>query len=196
MANFYSDGARTLQKAFDTEALAGLLHKTIVHDEFSDSDKAFIEARNCFYLATVDQYGFPQCSYKGGATGFVRILTASTLAFPAFDGNGMFLSAGNIRDTAKVGMLFIDSQQPNRLRVNGTASVNLEDPLQNEFHEAQFIVRVDVHQIFINCGRYIHPSVQQSQAEHVPMAGKKTPKADWQELEFFKEVLPKGNSDL
>lgn len=190
MATFYSEAAKGFQQAFETEALAKRMHDTIVHDAFSDRDKAFIEARNCFFLATVSEDGFPQCSYKGGTVGFVKVLAPSILAFPGYDGNGMYLSAGNIKATSKIGMLFIDFEHPNRLRVNGTASIDPNDPLLSEFPEAQFITRVEATEIFINCGRYIHPAVQQSQSPNAPVEGQTTPIADWKKVEFFQDVLP------
>jgi uncharacterized protein YecE (DUF72 family) len=67
----------------------------------------------------VDGSGQPTCSYRGGDPGFVKVVEPGTIAFPSYDGNGMFLSMGNIRATAKVGLLFIDFETPHRLRVQG-----------------------------------------------------------------------------
>lgn len=190
MTEFYSDAATGLQQAFETEALAVRMHETIVHAELSEADTQFIESLNCFFLATVNKDGFPQCSYKGGATGFIRAIDAKTLVFPGYDGNGMYLSAGNIQETANVGMLFIDFETPSRLRVNGAASIDPDDKLLTEFPEAQFVTRVSVREIFMNCGRYIHPSLQKEQSRYAPAPGHRTPIADWKKIEFFQDVLP------
>ena len=125
---FYQQGSRELQDRFDTRRLADRLEDVIVHDRFTDHDAAFIEARDMFFLATADEHGRPTVSYKGGAPGFVKVVDDTTLAFPNYDGNGMYLSMGNIVDTHHVGMLFIDFEHRNRLRVNGEASVDLDDP--------------------------------------------------------------------
>src|SRR5262249_44911392 len=114
MSEFYHPASRQLQDRFDTRRLADRLEERIVGDTLSEDDRALIERTDMFFLATADADGKPQCSYKGGDPGFVRVVDEHTIAFPAFDGNGMFLSLGNIRAQAKVGMLFIDFEQPNR----------------------------------------------------------------------------------
>ena len=98
-----------------------------------------------FFLATADEHGMPQCSYKGGEPGFVRVVDEHTLAFPSYDGNGTYLSLGNLLRNPQVGILFIDFTRPKRLRVNGIASIDDDDPLLADYAEAQLIVRVRAH---------------------------------------------------
>src|ERR1700757_4489788 len=129
----YNEGSRQLQDRFHARALADRMVERIVHDRFSDEDRAFIESRQLFFLATADADGHPDCSYKGGVPGFVRVVDPATLAFPSYDGNGMFKSLGNILVNPQVGLLFIDFEQPKRLRVNGRASIRDDDPLLGEF---------------------------------------------------------------
>ncbi len=150
----------------------------------------FIEARDMFFLATADESGLPSCSYKGGDPGFVRVVDARTLAFPNYDGNGMFLSMGNVLSTRKVGMLFIDFETPRRLRVSGDASIATADPLLREFPEAQFIVRVAVTQVFPNCPRYIHRYALVERSTYVPHANCATPVPAWKKNDWAKDVLP------
>ena len=138
----YHDGSRELQDRFDTRRLADRIEERIVHDQIDDGDRAFIEARDMFFIATTDEDGQPQSSYKGGEPGFVRVLDETTIAFPLYDGNGMYLTAGNLMTTKKVGLLFIDFEGRKRMRLNGIASVADDDPLLAEFPEAQLIVRV------------------------------------------------------
>src|SRR5690606_3046802 len=97
--------------------------EAIVHDAFTPQEIAFIEARDFFFLSTVDPNGRPTVSYKGGAPGFVSVRD-NTLVFPCYDGNGMFLSVGNIEGNPNVGLLFMDFQTPRRLRVQGTARID------------------------------------------------------------------------
>ena len=92
----YHDGSRSLQDQFDTRALADRIDELLVPETISEHDRAFIEARDMFFLATADAEGRPTCSYKGGEPGFVRVLDEQTLAFPNYDGNGMYLSIGNV----------------------------------------------------------------------------------------------------
>ena len=109
-----------------------------------------------FFIATADAEGRPQCSYKGGDPGFVRVLDERTIAFPIYDGNGMYLTAGNALVNPHVGLLFVDFERRRRLRLNGIASVAEDDPLLAEYPEAQLVVRVEATEVFPNCPRYIH----------------------------------------
>ncbi len=174
-------GERALQERFDSVRLAGAVAGATMHDFFTDRDRAFIERMEMFFLATSDDEGNLDCSYKGGDAGFVRVVDDQTLAFPWYDGNGMFMSAGNILRHPMVGMLFIDFENQWRMRVNGEARIDFDDPLLAEYPEAQFIVRVKPRQVFPNCPRYIHRMRLVERARHVPRAGCETPDAEWKD---------------
>ena len=152
----YHEGMRQLQDRCDTRLLADRLDEKLSRTAFTVDDRAFIESRPLFFLATADAAGHPDCSYKGGAPGFVRVTAGDELAFPSYDGNGMFRSLGNVLVNPAVALLFIDFERPNRLRVNGSARVAEADPLLADYPGAQFIVRVHAARIFPNCPRYIH----------------------------------------
>src|SRR6266850_2582575 len=152
----YHAGMRELQDHFDSRRLADRLHERLSRTAFADEDRAFIEASSLFFLATADAEGQPDCSYKGGLPGFVRVTGPAELAWPDYDGNGQFRSLGNALSNPHVGLLFIDWTAPRRLRVNGEASVSDTDPLLAECTGAQLIVRLHVRHIFPNCPRYIH----------------------------------------
>jgi uncharacterized protein len=186
----YDEHARTFQDKFDTRRLADRLVDTLAHSRFTADDRAFIEARSFFFLASTDSDGFPECSYKGGAAGFVRILDEGTLVFPSYDGNGMFKSLGNVKATGKVGLLFLDFESPKRLRVNGTATVSADDPLLDQTVGAQLMVRVTPQQIFPNCPRYIHRMQVVESSIYTPELGKQAPIPKWKTFPQFKEVLP------
>src|SRR3954453_7188568 len=128
MAIGYHDGSRSLQDEFDTRALADRIDELLVSEIISEHDRAFIEARDMFFLATADADGRPTCSYKGGDPGFVRVLDEHTLAFPNYDGNGMYLSWGNVLVNPHIGLLFIDWERRRRLRIDGYASIDADDP--------------------------------------------------------------------
>lgn len=187
---FYGDEQRALQQRFQTGRMADLLEQVIVHPEIEEAERAFIEARDMFFLATVDGSGQPTCSYKGGDPGFVKVVDPATLAFPSYDGNGMFLSMGNIRATARVGLLFIDFETPHRLRVQGTAAVREADPLLAAYPGADLVVRVAVSQVFVNCSRYVHRYQRVKASRYVPRAGCETPFAEWKRIDVVQEALP------
>ena len=190
----YHEGSRQLQDRFEARRLADRMVERIVHDTFSAEDRAFIERLPLFFLATADAQGRPDCSYKGGLPGFVRVVDERTLAFPSYDGNGMFKSLGNIVVNPHVGLLFIDFDHPQRLRVNGRASVSDADPLLGEYAGAQLIVRVHPEAIFPNCPRYIHRMQQVEQSEYVPCGGQAPPVPKWKTAPHFREVLPPGDA--
>jgi predicted pyridoxine 5'-phosphate oxidase superfamily flavin-nucleotide-binding protein len=184
----FHDGERAMQERFDSVRLADKVSSVTMHDHFTEGDRAFIERMDMFFLATGDAQGNLDCSYKGGDPGFIRIIDDTTLAFPIYDGNGMFMSAGNILEHAKVGMLFIDWQHQWRMRVNGVASIAFDDPLMAEYPEAQCVVRVRPEQIFPNCPRYIHKMELVERSVFVPRAACETPDPDWKD--HFEDALP------
>lgn len=189
----YHEESRALQDEFDTRRLADRLADTLLRSRFNDEDRQFIAEQRMFFLATTDTEGFPDCSYKGGDPGFVRVHDDSTLLFPSYDGNGMFKSLGNIRANPGVGLLFLNFEQPKRLRVNGTATVGSDDPLMKEFPGAQLLVRVTVHHIFPNCPRYIHRMQMLEASPYVPCEGRTPPIPKWKTFPQFNEVLPAGD---
>lgn len=193
MAEYYSDGQRVVQREADSERLADRMEDMNVRDAISENDRAFIEARDMFFLATVDARGRANCSYKGGAPGFVRVIDDHTIAFPNYDGNGMYLSMGSIVDSGEVGLLFIDFEGQSRTRVNGTATLHHDDPLLAEYPEAQFIVRVAVREVFANCPRYIHKMELVERSEYVPQAGGETPQPDWKRSFVERDTLPRND---
>lgn len=190
MSQLYSDPHRALQNRFDTQQLADMLEKVIVHSEFAPEEKEFIESRDMFFLSTIDPGGRPTVSYKGGAPGFVRVVGPSTLVFPCYDGNGMYYSMGNLTASPQVGLLFIDFETPHRLRVQGKAEIFFEHPLQDDFTGAEFIVSIAVEQIWVNCARYIHKYKRLGTSKYAPDAGKETPFAVWKRVDVVQEALP------
>jgi predicted pyridoxine 5'-phosphate oxidase superfamily flavin-nucleotide-binding protein len=189
----YHAGSRTLQDQFDSRRIADRLEQVTLHGVITDDDRGFIERCSMFFLATADTEGNPDCSYKGGMPGFVRVLDERTLAFPDYDGNGMFRSLGNVLVHAPVALLFIDFEQPNRVRVHGTASVRHDDPLLADYPGAQLIVRVTVQHVFPNCPRYIHKMRLLSHSVYAPRLGHAPPEPDWKRMDVFRDALPKSD---
>jgi predicted pyridoxine 5'-phosphate oxidase superfamily flavin-nucleotide-binding protein len=187
----YHDGNRALQDEFGSRPLADRLEEKIARTAFTADDTAYIESCIYFFLATADREGHPDCSFKRGAPGFVRVTGPSELAFPDYDGNGMFKSLGNLAVNPHVGLLFIAMHdKPRRLRVNGAARIVRDDPLLKEIAGAQLIVRVAVTAIFPNCPRYIptltlaEPSVFAPQKDVPPV------EPTWKTYDSFKDVVP------
>jgi len=186
----FHDGNRRLQDEFDSRRISDRLEEKLTRTAFTDEDKAFIEGLTYFFLATADAEGRPDCSFKGGMSGFVRVTGPAELAFPDYDGNGMFKSLGNLLVNPNIGMLFIDlHDKPRRLRVNGTASVNREDPLLARTVGAQMIVRVHARAIFPNCPRYIPHLQLVEPSVYVPRPGGAPPEPKWKSFADFKDFV-------
>ena len=192
----YHEGNRRLQDQFDSRRISDRL-ETFTRTQFTPDDRAFIESMPYFFLATADAEGRPDCSFKGGMPGFVAITGPSELAFPDYDGNGMFKSLGNILVNAEVGLLFIAMHgKPQRLRVNGTATVSREDPLLERTVGAQLVVRVAARSIFPNCPRYI-PTMQLTDPSiYAPRPGCDPPEPAWKDFDDFRRLRPPAPTDL
>ena len=191
----YHAGSRELQDRFDSRRIADRLEQGTAHATVTEGDRAFINNCAMFLLATADQEGWPDCSYKGGMPGFVRVLDERTLVFPDYDGNGMFRSLGNILINPHVGLLFIDFQRPNRMRVHGIATLHADDPLLTEFPGAQLIVRVHAERIFPNCPRYIHKMHLVEYSVYAPTDDRTPPEPEWKQMAVFRDALPQRGAD-
>lgn len=191
MTDTYHSGMRQLQDRFDSRRIADRLDERLGRTQFTPDDRAFIESRPLFFLASADAQGRPDCSHKGGDPGFVRVTSDNELAFPSYDGNGMFRSLGNVLVNPAVGLLFIDFESPRRLRVNGVAAVSEDDELIGVFTGAQLIVRVRAERIFPNCPRYIHRAASSEPSPYVPRLGSTPPEPKWKRMEMFADALPR-----
>ena len=189
MSRLYGEQHRALQEEFDTKNMADRIEELACKTEFDEESKGFIEAMDMFFLSTVDHQGRPTVSYKGGDPGFVKIVDDTTLVFPSYDGNGMFLSMGNIAQNKEVGMLFISFERPHRIRVQGTATVSRDDPMMSQYKEADMIVRVKLSELWQNCPRYIHRYQKVDPSRYVPREACETPLAEWKRIDIVQDVI-------
>ena len=191
MTVMYHEGNRRLQDEFQSRKIADRLEEKLTRIKFTEDDKAFIESRPLFFLATADADGRPDCNHKGGMPGFVRVSASDELVFPDYDGNGMFKSLGNIAINPSVGLLFIRfGEKPTRLRVNGTAQVVFDDPLMAQFEGAQALIRLTPVDIFPNCPRYIPDPANAKASPYVPEAGEPRVEPAWKDNAAWKDVVP------
>lgn len=186
----YPEGSRRLQDQFDTRRLADRLAEKFATSSVSEKQKDFIQRCDMFFLATADASGRPSCSYKGGDPGFVRVLDPVTLAFPNYDGNGMYISCGNALENPHVGLLFLDFEKGHRLRISGTATIDAADPLLPTFAGAQFVVHVHVEQVYPNCPRYIHKYALVERSPFTPRPNLPSPIPAWKCTPDIRETLP------
>jgi predicted pyridoxine 5'-phosphate oxidase superfamily flavin-nucleotide-binding protein len=189
MSRLYGPQHRDLQDHFASRAMADRIELIAAKTEIDDMAKAFIESRDMFFLSTVDHNGRPTVSYKGGDPGFVRVLDAGTIAFPSYDGNGMYYSMGNIDAHAEIGCLFIDFEKPFRLRLQGRAELHRSGPLLGLFKEAELVVKVTVSDLWMNCPRYVHRYKKEAASRYVPRAEAETPLCEWKRIDGLQDIL-------
>lgn len=187
----YQEGSRRLQDHFDSRRLADRLEQVTYRSAMTEGDQAKISAADMFFLATVDASGQPDCSYKGGDPGFVRVLSPTSLAWPDYDGNGQFRSLGNLDTCPDVALLFIDWAAPGRLRVHGRARISFDDPLLESMPGAQLVVHVEVQRLFPNCPRYVHTMQRTGRSPYVPTEGTTPPRPGWKDDPRFVDALPR-----
>lgn len=190
MSRLFGEQHRALQDTFNTRKMADRVEDIACKTEFNDDVKDFIEHLDMFFLTTIDHQGRPTVSYKGGDAGFVKIIDNKTLAFPSYDGNGMFFSMGNINGNVQVGLLFISFETPHRIRVQGTATISRDDDLMQTYKEAEFIVRVTLSELWQNCPRYVHQRQKVRDSRYVPRQDCDTPVAEWKRIDMVQDVIP------
>ncbi len=187
--DFYTDAQRALQREGQHDKLAEVVVHAIVRDQLEEIHTDYITSRDYFFLSTVNGAGEPTVSYKGGSVGFVKVLSESRLIFPNYDGNGMWLSMGNIDEAAKIGMLFMDMVTPWRIRVQGTAKLSRDTELLAQFPGCNMVVDVGVDVVFQNCSRYIHKHTRVETSPYVPAADGSQPFPAWKRIEGLEPVL-------
>ena len=189
MSRLYGEQHRKLQDEFGTRNMADRVEELVCRTEFDDGAKGFIESVEMFYLTSIDHKGRPTVSYKGGDVGFVKVIDSTTLIFPSYDGNGMFFSMGNISQNPQIGLLFISFETPNRLRVQGEASISQDPALLAHYKEAEFVVTLKLSEFWQNCPRYIPKYQKVRESRYVPRAHCETPLAGWKQLDLVQNVI-------
>ncbi|MEI8361953.1 MAG: pyridoxamine 5'-phosphate oxidase family protein [Betaproteobacteria bacterium] len=193
MSRLYGEQHRSIQDDFGTRGMADRVEELVCRTEFDDGAKGFMESVEMFYLSSIDHQGRPTVSYKGGDAGFVKVLDSTTLIFPSYDGNGMFFSMGNISGNPQVGLLFISFETPNRLRVQGIASISKDPALLAHYKEADFVVTVKLSEFWQNCPRYIPQYTKVRDSRYVPREHCETPLAGWKRLDLVQDILLKAD---
>ncbi len=192
--DFFHEGMRRAQAQMDSTRLADRINELKTQTTIQAQDRAIIESCSMVFVATADTHGNADCSYKGGAIGFIRVADERTLMIPFYDGNGQYRTIGNMLVNPSVGLLFVDFVDKDRLRVNGTATVvrpEDDEELVHSFVGAELVVVVTVRHVFGNCSRYINDPVANNVSEFAPQPGHTPPQPKWKSRQEFREVLPK-----
>jgi uncharacterized protein len=189
MSRLYGPQHRALQDQFDSRRMADRIELIAAKTELDEMAQGFIGSRDMFFLSSIDHQGRPTVSYKGGDAGFVKVLDPGTIAFPSYDGNGMYFSMGNIDANPEIGCLFIDFERPFRLRLQGRAELVKDGPLLGLFKEAELVVKVQVTDVWMNCPRYVHRYEKKQSSRYVPRVEAETPFCEWKRIDGLQDTL-------
>ena len=190
---FYHEGMLALQEAADGRRLEEFLATSVRHSEFSERDAAQIGAASFFFIAT-SHGDHPDCSFKGGDLGFVKITGPSSLEFPDYDGNLMYRTLGNIAMNPKVALLFMTFDGGSyRIRINGDASIHCNADSLARHHGAKAVIRVQCCDIYPNCPRYVPDLAAGTHSVYVPRPGNTPPTPDRKTLPAVVPHLPQSD---
>jgi uncharacterized protein len=127
-------------------------------DHLSDGYRKLIEAAPFVAIATGGPDGF-DCSPKGDAPGFVRILDDKTLAIPDRPGNNRIDGFRNILRDPRIALLFLIPGVGETLRVNGRASISIDPDLMQSFAVngklPRSVLIVHIETAFFHCSKAI-----------------------------------------
>ncbi|WP_338844469.1 pyridoxamine 5'-phosphate oxidase family protein [Massilia sp. W12] len=134
--------------------------------ELSAREIEFIQARDSFYQATVNQDGWPYVQHRGGPAGFLKVIGARTIGFADFSGNRQYLSVGNLRHNDKIALILMDYSARRRLKLWGRVRIvheseepeliaRLEDPHYRARIERAFVIELAAWDW--NCPQHITP---------------------------------------
>lgn len=171
MSNGFLDIATTpsVLAAQAANGSAGLYDKVVAKrpsNRFSETEAAFIAARDSFYMASVSESGWPYVQHRGGPPGFLKLIDETTLAFPDFRGNRQYISLGNVSVENRVALILMD--YPRRRRLKLYARIEARDLVADPILAAQIALpdyRGLVERAFVlrleafdwNCPQHITP---------------------------------------
>jgi predicted pyridoxine 5'-phosphate oxidase superfamily flavin-nucleotide-binding protein len=164
-------GEQQAQERFGTvgRAAAFVAHQRL--DYLNAAMQAFIARQDMVSIATADEQGRCDCSFRAGAPGFVQVLDEKTLAYPEYRGNGVMASVGNILENTHIGLLFLDYTETRiGLHVNGRArvvdprdipalpnlpSLMVDTANRTGAYRPEAWIVIDVEEAYIHCSRHV-----------------------------------------
>jgi hypothetical protein len=170
-------GERALQERLGTTQRAQQFYTTQVTGHLTPVMQEFIQRMEMAFIATSDNSGECDCSFRAGPPGFIRVLDDRTIAYPDYRGNGVMASLGNIRQNPHIGIFLADfTRDLVGLHVNGEAAIvdpacvqeicpGLPEPGHPGRRPVQWVL-VRVTEAYIHCSKHIPKLVPQSRVRH------------------------------
>jgi predicted pyridoxine 5'-phosphate oxidase superfamily flavin-nucleotide-binding protein len=162
----FTDSVKAAQEAYGSRARLDRFTKMAgPNDELTDREAGFIEQRDTFYIATVNEDGWPYVQHRGGPPGFLRVIGPKCLAYADFRGNTQLVSVGNVASNDRVSLILMDYPNRRRLkilghmRVENAQAVPAEDlatvELPDYRAQVERVVYIDVAAFDWNCPQHI-----------------------------------------
>lgn len=162
-----TDAVKQLQERWGSRATYGRFESgPDRHHQLGPEEIAFIEAQDSFFLASINESGWPYVQHRGGPPGFLKIVGENQLGFADFKGNRQYLSFGNLLRNPKVSLFIIDYPARTRLKIFGRATLVEGDALPQELREVAVSegnakiergIVIQVEAFDWNCPKYIVP---------------------------------------
>ena len=142
------------------------------NDAFGSAERAFIAARDSFYMATTSETGWPYVQHRGGPAGFLKVLDDRTLGFADYRGNRQYVSVGNLAVDGRVSLFLMDYPNRRRLKIIGHAravAIQVEPDVTDRLQDASYRARVERGLVIAiegfdwNCPQHITPRFTQAE---------------------------------
>ncbi|MCJ8319526.1 MAG: pyridoxamine 5'-phosphate oxidase family protein [Colwellia sp.] len=131
----------------------------------------FIEHSPFLTISTHSSTGFVDCSPRGGAPGFVKILNEKTILLPEAKGNNRLDSLCNIIETGNIGCLFLIPGVDETLRINGTARISTSSDylalFSNERNPPKACIELTITEVFLHCAKALMRSKLWSESSKI-----------------------------
>lgn len=144
----FTNGVKAAQQDYGSRANNERLQMLAgPNDQLGAREAEFIALRDTFYLATVNETGWPYVQHRGGPAGFLKVLGPQQLAYADFRGNRQLISVGNVSSNDRCSFILIDYPHRKRLKILGHMRVEdaatLEPGLLAKIAHADYKARIE-----------------------------------------------------
>ena len=159
----YTDDVKAAQEHAGVREVSKRMEQDRPDQALTWQEQMFIRERDHFYMATVNQDGWPYVQYRGGPPGFLKAIGPTTLAYADFRGNRQLISMGNLRSDDRVSLFFMDYANRRRLKILARATVSEDPALLEQLADPDYEATVERAVVFEleafdwNCPQHITP---------------------------------------
>jgi len=168
----FTESVKDVQKFYGTRRSYERIEQSGDKFVLTPNEISFIELRDSFYIGSVGETGWPYVQFRGGPTGFLKVIDSTTIAYVDFRGNGQYISTGNIKHNNKVSLFLMDYPSKQRLKIWAESTIiganddpQLLEELRMEGYKAKLerIVVLKIQAYDWNCPQHIVPRYTQEQ---------------------------------